>query len=52
MHSTDNSTQEYDLGASKDTVPLPNEELVEEAGTQTDYFNFPTGWRFYVVAAV
>ncbi|RWA10729.1 hypothetical protein EKO27_g4367 [Xylaria grammica] len=52
MHSTDNSTQEYDLGAAKHDPPLPNEELVTEAGTQTDYFNFLTGWRFYVVAAV
>ncbi|KAI0418325.1 drug resistance transporter [Xylaria grammica] len=52
MHSTDNSTQEYDLGAAKHDPPLSNEELVTEAGTQTDYFNFLTGWRFYVVAAV
>ncbi len=52
MHSTDHLTQEYDLGARKHGTPLPSEELVDEAGTQTDYFNFLTGWRFYVVAAV
>ncbi|KAJ3574510.1 hypothetical protein NPX13_g4335 [Xylaria arbuscula] len=52
MHSADNATQEYDLGGSKDATPLSNEELVDEASTQTDHFNFLNGWRFYVVAAV
>ncbi|KAI0506653.1 drug resistance transporter [Xylaria bambusicola] len=52
MHPTDNSTQEYDLGARKDDIPLPSEEVVDEENTQTDHFNFLTGWRFYVVAAV
>ncbi|KAI0101375.1 drug resistance transporter [Nemania sp. FL0031] len=52
MHSTDNLTQGYDLGARKHGVLPSDGDLVNEAGTQTDDFNFLTGWRFYVVAAV
>ncbi|KAI1357334.1 MFS general substrate transporter [Xylaria arbuscula] len=52
MHSTDNATQEHELEGIKDAAPLSNQELVDEAGTQMDHFNFLTGWRFYVVAAV